>query len=307
MTPKARDHSLDRRARSARVSPAFACAHPRRGRRKSRRPHGAVTARVRSLHSVAFTPCAAAPTTAHLRTTRPPCGLGGLFSANVWHTNRPRTPKANAPPSQPRAHRPQTTPSTPSPPNRPPAPQQPPNASNTPPRRPLTATTTRSHSITPPPDASHTPRRQDPHRGRVTPCAAPEPIQPPARTPSPTNRTRRRPQTPQRPSGRHAGLLRGRVGAFTPCDLCVCPGFPAAPVCWYDEHERPCRCGRGPANVWPVPTRGVRSPVFPRAPPVLRLSRHHRHLGVGEPVTLSLMKRRCSSAMKSSLERLIST
>ena len=82
-------------------------------------PVASVTGPARPCHrpnAAAFTlafgcvhPLCRGPRTTHFRTTRPPCGLGGLFSANVWHTNGPRTPKANAPPETAPAPPPATT------------------------------------------------------------------------------------------------------------------------------------------------------------------------------------------------------
>ena len=45
----------------------------------------------------------------HLGRIRTHVDLDSHFSANVWHTNRPRTPKANAPPETPPAPPPATT------------------------------------------------------------------------------------------------------------------------------------------------------------------------------------------------------
>ena len=97
MTPKARDHSLDRRARSARVSP---CVRLRSPATRSSEVAATARRRHRPRSPPAFGcvhPRAAAPRTAHLGTTRPPCGLGGLSSANVWRPNHPRNAQERSP------------------------------------------------------------------------------------------------------------------------------------------------------------------------------------------------------------------
>ena len=104
VTPTAPGQSLDRGARSACIRPLHSLAFTRDEAVGSR---GDRTAPSRPA-ATAFTPCVrlrsppADPPAQNLQDgeREPPLDLGGLFSANVWHTNRPERSNRTHP-SQP--------------------------------------------------------------------------------------------------------------------------------------------------------------------------------------------------------------